>query len=102
MAELWRNDAFRFYLMLAGCVGLMYLPVVGRYLRMLATMVHEGGHVIVARKNTSSMNEMSAVDVVFSRGTFLRGRLNMTCFLSCYLSVLILSSSLPMLRRGWQ
>ena len=48
MAELWRNDAFRFYVMLAGCVGLLYLPVVGRYLRMLATMVHEGGHVLVA------------------------------------------------------
>ena len=48
MAELWRHEAFRFYLMLAGCVALMYLPVVGRYVRMLATMVHEGGHVLVA------------------------------------------------------
>ena len=48
MAELWRHEAFRFYFMLAGCVALMYLPVVGRYVRMLATMVHEGGHVLVA------------------------------------------------------
>ena len=48
MVSLWQDDTFRFYLLLAGCLLLMYLPVAGRYFRMLATMVHEGGHVAVA------------------------------------------------------
>ena len=48
MAALWQNAQFRFYSVLAACLLLIYLPHVGRYFRMLATMVHEGGHVVVA------------------------------------------------------
>lgn len=48
MSFLWQDATFRFYLLMAGCLLLMYLPLVGPYCRMLATMVHEGGHVIVA------------------------------------------------------
>lgn len=48
MASLWQDDTLRFYLLMAACLLLMYLPVAGRYCRMLATMVHEGGHVLVA------------------------------------------------------
>ena len=47
-AAWWETEAFRFYAMLGGCVLGMYLPKVGRYFRMLATMVHEGGHVLTA------------------------------------------------------
>lgn len=48
MASLWANGTFRFYAVLAACLLLMYIPVVGRYFRMLSTMVHEGGHVLMA------------------------------------------------------
>lgn len=48
MASLWQDDTVRFYLLMAACLLLMYLPVAGRYCRMLATMVHEGGHVLAA------------------------------------------------------
>ena len=44
----WDNELFRFYFLLISCLLLNRLPVIGPYFRLLATMVHEGGHVLMA------------------------------------------------------
>jgi hypothetical protein len=48
MKELLSNDIFIFYSILAICFLTMYIPVIGRYIRVLETMMHESGHVLMA------------------------------------------------------
>jgi len=37
-----------FYLILLACLAVMYIPYIGKYIRVLETMIHEGGHVLMA------------------------------------------------------
>ena len=37
-----------FYLILLSCLAVMYIPYIGKYIRVLETMIHEGGHVLMA------------------------------------------------------
>lgn len=47
--QAWlENDTAVFYLKMCICLGIMYLPFVGKYIRMLDTVFHEGGHVLCA------------------------------------------------------
>lgn len=48
MSEFFGNEVICFYTLLLLCLILLYLPVVGKYLRLLGTMLHEGGHVLMA------------------------------------------------------
>jgi hypothetical protein len=48
MKELLSNDVFIFYAVLVICFGVMYIPVIGKYIRVLETMIHESGHVLMA------------------------------------------------------
>jgi hypothetical protein len=48
MKDLLSNDTFIFYALLAICLVVMYIPVIGKYIRVLETMVHESGHVLMA------------------------------------------------------
>jgi hypothetical protein len=48
MKELLHNEIFIFYAILAICFVIMYIPVIGKYIRVLETMIHEGGHVLMA------------------------------------------------------
>jgi hypothetical protein len=48
MKELFSNETFIFYAVLILCCIVLYIPVVGKYVRLLETMLHEGGHVAMA------------------------------------------------------
>ena len=48
MKELLNNDTFVFYGLLAICFAIINIPVIGKYVRVLETMIHEGGHVLMA------------------------------------------------------
>ena len=48
MKELLNNDTFVFYGLLTICFVIIYIPVIGKYFRVLETMIHEGGHVLMA------------------------------------------------------
>jgi len=48
MKELLNNDTFVFYGLLAICFAIIYIPAIGKYFRVLETMIHEGGHVLMA------------------------------------------------------
>ncbi|MDR2410871.1 MAG: M50 family metallopeptidase [Bacteroidales bacterium] len=48
MRDLLSNKEFIFYAVLIICLGVMYIPVVGKYIRVLETMIHESGHVLMA------------------------------------------------------
>ncbi|MDR0602896.1 MAG: M50 family metallopeptidase [Bacteroidales bacterium] len=48
MRDLLSNKEFVFYAVLTVCFGVMYIPVVGKYIRVLETMIHESGHVLMA------------------------------------------------------
>ena len=37
-----------FYILLLACLAVMYIPYIGKYIRVLETMIHEGGHVLMA------------------------------------------------------
>lgn len=47
MSELLSNEIFRFYSILAICLVLIYIPYIGKYVRLISTMIHEGGHVLM-------------------------------------------------------
>jgi hypothetical protein len=48
MRELLQNEILVFYGILAICFVLIHIPVIGKYVRVLETMIHEGGHVLMA------------------------------------------------------
>lgn len=47
MMEYIQNGNVRFYLILAICILLIYIPYIGKYVRLISTMIHEGGHVLM-------------------------------------------------------
>ena len=62
MKELLHNETFVFYGLLAICFLIIYIPVIGKYIRVLETMIHEGGHVLMAlltRTKTKKINLFS-------------------------------------------
>ena len=42
------NPTILFYIILSACLLVMYIPYIGKYIRVLETMIHEGGHVLLA------------------------------------------------------
>ena len=47
MIDVLHNENVRFYFILAACIVLIYIPYIGKYVRLISTMVHEGGHVLM-------------------------------------------------------
>lgn len=47
MMEYIQNENVRFYIILAICILLVYIPYIGKYVRLISTMIHEGGHVLM-------------------------------------------------------
>lgn len=47
MIEFLHNDNVRFYIILSACIVLIYIPYIGKYVRLISTMIHEGGHVLM-------------------------------------------------------
>ena len=43
---LFNNSTAIFYLTLLACLAVMYIPYIGKYIRVLETMTHEIGHVL--------------------------------------------------------
>ncbi len=47
--QAWlENETFVFYLKMLICLCIMYIPFIGKYIRLLDTIFHEGGHVLCA------------------------------------------------------
>ena len=59
MTKLLHNEIFVFYAMMAICFVLLYIPVLGKYIRVLETMIHEGGHVIMALFTGTKIKKMN-------------------------------------------
>jgi hypothetical protein len=53
------SDTTTFYLILLGCLAVMYIPYIGKYIRVLETMIHEGGHVLMAAVLGSKINKIN-------------------------------------------
>ena len=47
MQTIFTNPTVLFYLMLLACLLVMYIPYIGKYIRVLETMIHEIGHVLM-------------------------------------------------------
>jgi hypothetical protein len=47
MRTLLNDSTTVFYLTLSACLAVMYIPYIGKYIRVLETMIHEGGHVLM-------------------------------------------------------
>ena len=48
MVKIFNNTDILFYITLFACFVVMYIPYVGKYIRVLETMIHEAGHVLMA------------------------------------------------------
>lgn len=76
MKELLQNEIFIFYAILGICFVIMYIPVIGKYVRILETMIHEGGHVLMALitgtkiKKINLFSNTSGETHIASAGTF--------------------------------
>ncbi|MDR1792621.1 MAG: M50 family metallopeptidase [Bacteroidales bacterium] len=46
--HLWQNPDFVFYFILCITLIVIHLPIIGRYIRIIETMIHELGHVLTA------------------------------------------------------
>ena len=53
------NNILIFYFTLAMCLIVMYIPFVGRYIRILETMIHESGHVLMALLTGVKINKIN-------------------------------------------
>ena len=47
MKAIFSNPTILFYITLSACLAVMYIPYIGKYIRVLETMIHEGGHVLM-------------------------------------------------------
>ncbi|MDD3281277.1 MAG: M50 family metallopeptidase [Bacteroidales bacterium] len=47
MIDFLHNENVRFYIILSACIVLIYIPYIGKYVRLISTMIHEGGHVLM-------------------------------------------------------
>jgi hypothetical protein len=53
------NDAsILFYIILLACSVVMYIPYIGKYIRVLETMIHEGGQVLMAAILGTKINKI--------------------------------------------
>jgi len=59
MKDIFSNPTILFYVMLLACLGVMYIPYIGKYIRVLETMIHEGGHVLTAAVLGSKINKIN-------------------------------------------
>ena len=48
MGSIFNTSDILFYVTLLSCLVAMYIPYVGKYIRVLETMIHEAGHVLMA------------------------------------------------------
>jgi len=48
MDKIFNNPDILFYITLLACLVVMYIPYIGKYIRVLETMIHEAGHVLMA------------------------------------------------------
>jgi hypothetical protein len=48
MKEIFNNPTILFYITLLACLVVMYIPYIGKYIRVLETIIHEAGHVLMA------------------------------------------------------
>ena len=48
MKILFNDPIVSFYITLLVCLLVMYIPYIGKYIRILETMIHEAGHVLMA------------------------------------------------------
>ena len=53
------DSIFIFYITMSACFITMYIPVVGRYIRVLETMTHESGHVLMALLSGAKINKIN-------------------------------------------
>lgn len=47
MINILQDENFRFYIILLFTWILIYIPFIGKYVRLISTMIHEGGHVLM-------------------------------------------------------
>lgn len=47
MLNYLQDENFRFYVILLFTWVLIYIPYIGKYVRLISTMIHEGGHVLM-------------------------------------------------------
>lgn len=59
MKELLSNDIFIFYATLFICFVVMLIPFVGKYIRIIETMIHESGHVLMALLTGAKINKIN-------------------------------------------
>jgi len=59
MKSILSNTTFIFYGILLLCLAVMYIPYVGKYIRVLETMIHEGGHVLMAAVLGTKINKIN-------------------------------------------
>lgn len=48
MTQVFNNQNIQFYTILILCCVIMYLPFIGKYIRLLNTVIHEAAHAFVA------------------------------------------------------
>jgi hypothetical protein len=59
MKAILNNPNILFYLVLLACLAVMYIPYIGKYIRVLETMIHEGGHVLMAAILGTKINKIN-------------------------------------------
>ena len=59
MKHLLNDATILFYIKLLACLSVMYIPYVGKYIRVLETMIHEGGHVLIALLLGAKVNKIN-------------------------------------------
>ncbi|MCL2131491.1 MAG: M50 family metallopeptidase [Lentimicrobiaceae bacterium] len=59
MRDILSNPTIVFYITLTTCLAVMYVPYVGKYIRVLETMIHEGGHVLMAAVVGTKINKIN-------------------------------------------
>ena len=59
MKDIFNNPTIVFYVILAICFIAMHIPYIGKYIRVLETMIHEGGHVLTALLLGAKINKIN-------------------------------------------
>ena len=53
------SNTTTFYIVLLACLVVMYIPYIGKYIRVLETMIHEGGHVLMGAIVGTKINKIN-------------------------------------------
>jgi len=59
MNIIFNDPNILFYAVLLACFIVMYIPYIGKYIRVLETMIHEGGHVLIAAILGTKINKIN-------------------------------------------